>query len=119
MGSDHLNLRYSTNDRMLNFKRIRSNFLMDTFQVITKAVNELGNRYMQLFVSDEGYMYVHPMKAITEIIDSVKAFAKEIGVPTGFILDLCGEQRSKELNRVTEEMCYPIKYLESSSQWGN
>ena len=49
---------------------------MDTFSVTAKATSQRGNRYMQLFVSDVGYMYVHPMKAKTEIVDAVKAFCK-------------------------------------------
>ena len=59
------------------------------------------------------------MKAKTEIIDAVKAFAKEIGVPTAFILDPAGEQRSKELEKVTKKMCCPLKYLKRATQWGN
>ena len=30
-GSNHLKRRYSTNDRMLRYKRIRTHFFMDTF----------------------------------------------------------------------------------------
>ena len=60
---------------------------MDTFQVTAKAISERGHRYMRLFVSDTGFMYVYPMKVKTEIIDAVKAFAKEVGVPTALILD--------------------------------
>ena len=64
-------------------------------------------------------MYVYPMKAKTEIIDAVKAFAKEIGVPTALILYPSGEQRAKELNKVTKEMCYPLRYFERATQLGN
>ena len=64
---------------------------MNTFPVTAKAISERGNRYIQLSVSDVGYMYVHPMKEKSEIIDAVKAFAKEIGVPTALILDPAGE----------------------------
>ena len=42
---------------------------------------------MKLFVSDTGFMYVYPMKVKTEIINPVKAFAKEIGVPAALILN--------------------------------
>ena len=119
VGSDHLGRRYPTNDRMLRYKRIRSHFFMDTFSVTAKATSQRGNRYMQLFVSDVGYMYVHPMKEKAEIVDAVKAFAKEIGVPTALILDLSGEQRSKELEKVMKEMACPLKYLERATQWGN
>ena len=92
---------------------------MDTFQVTANAVSERGNRYMQLFVSDAGFMYVHPMNVKIEIIDEVKAFVKEIGIPTALILDPEGTQRSKELNKVTKEMCCPLKHLEKATQWGN
>ena len=64
-------------------------------------------------------MYVQPMKAKTELIDAVKDFAKEIGVPTALILDPSGEQRSKELNTVTKEICCPLKYFEWATQQGN
>ena len=79
-GSSHLKCRYSTNDRMLCYKRIRTHFFMDTFQVTAKALSQRGNRYMQLFVSDTGYMFVYPMKVKSEIPNAVKAFAKEIGI---------------------------------------
>ena len=69
---------------------------MIKFQVTAKAVSERGNRFMQLFVSDKGHMYVHSMKAKTEIIDAVKTSAKEISVPTALILNPSGKQRSKE-----------------------
>ena len=107
--------QYSINDRMLQYKRIQTRFFMDTFQVTAKAVSERGNRYMQLIVSDVGYMYVHPMEDKTEVIDAVEAFAKEIGVPTALILDPAGEQRSKALEKVTKEMCCPLKYLERAT----
>ena len=118
-GSSHLKRRYSTNDRMLRYKRIRTHFFMDTFQVTGKAISQRGHRYMQLFVSDTGFMFVYPMKSKTEIINAVKAFAKEIGAPTALILDLEGTQRSKELNKVAKDICCPLKYLERSTQWAN
>ena len=118
-GSSHLKRRYSTNDRMLRYKRIRTHFFMDTFQVTAKAISQQGNRYMQLFVSDTGYMFVYPMKAKTEIVNAVKAFAKQIGVPTALILDPEGTQTSKELAKVTKDMCCPLKFLERATQWGN
>ena len=92
---------------------------MDTFQVTAKAISERGNRYMYLFVFDAEFMYVHPTKEKTEISNVVKAFATEIGVPIALILDPEETQRSKALNKVTQEMCCPLKYLEKATQWGN
>ena len=74
---------------------------------------------MQLFVSDTGFIYVYPMKSKSEIPDAVKAFAKEIGVPTCLILDPEGTQQSKELRKITQEMACPLKFLERATQWAN
>ena len=60
---------------------------MDTFQVTKKAVSSRKNQYMQLFVSDAGFIFVYPMNAKTEIPLAVKTFAEEIEVPTALILD--------------------------------
>ena len=74
---------------------------------------------MQLFVSDTGYMFVYPMTLKTEIVNAVKAFAKQIGVPTYLILDTEGTETSKELNKVTKDMYCPLKFLERRTQWAN
>ena len=59
--SDYLKRRYSTNDRMLRYKRINTHFYMDTFFATRKAKSYRGNTCMQLFVSDTGFIYVYPM----------------------------------------------------------
>ena len=45
-GSDHLKCQYSTNNRMLRYKRIRTHFFVDMFEVIAKAISQRKNRYM-------------------------------------------------------------------------
>ena len=70
--SDHLRRQYSTNDRMLRYKRINTHFFTDTFQVTEKAISSRKNRYIQLFVSDAGFMYVVPMEKKTDILKAVK-----------------------------------------------
>ena len=75
---------------------------MDTFEVTAKAISQRKKRYMQLFVSDTGLMYVYPMKVKTEIVNAVKAFAKAIGVP-----------------KAANDMNLPLKFLERRTQWAN
>ena len=58
---------------MLRYKQIRAHFFIDTFQVTTKAISQQKNRYIKLFVSDTGFMFVYPMKTKTEIVNAVKA----------------------------------------------
>ena len=86
-GSSHLKRRYSTNDRILRYKRIQTHFFMDTFQVTAKAISQQKNRYIQLLISDTGYMFMYPIKLKTEIVNAVKAFAKQISLPTSLMLD--------------------------------
>jgi hypothetical protein len=110
---------YSTNDRMLRYKRINSHFFTDTFFVTKKAKSQRGNSCMQLFVSDKGFVYVVPMKSKSEFPFALKQFAKEIGVPLALISDPSGEQTSKEVKKIAREMDLTLKLLEESTQWAN
>jgi hypothetical protein len=67
-----LSRNYSTNDRMLRYKRINSHFFTDTFFVTKKAKSQRGNNCIQLFVSDKGYVYVVPMKSKSEFPFALK-----------------------------------------------
>ena len=84
---------------------------MDTFEVTANDISQRKNRYMQLFVSITGFMYVYPMKVRTEIVNAVKAFAKAIGVPMALILDPEGTHRSEELQKAANGMNLPLKFL--------
>ena len=92
---------------------------MYTFEVTKKEKSWRGNQYIQLFVSDTGSMFVYPMKTKTQIVNAVKAFAKEIGVPTALVLDIEGTQTFKEFNKATKDMNCPLKFLERRKQWAN
>ena len=43
-GSNHLKRQYSTNDRILRYKRITTHFFMDTFEVTAKALSQRKNK---------------------------------------------------------------------------
>ena len=64
-------------------------------------------------------MYVVPMKSKTGIVQAVKQFAKEIGVPTALILDPEGTQSSYDLKKTANEMNCTLKYIERKTQWAN
>ena len=52
---------YTTNDRMLQYKRITQYFSMDTFFATKKGgTSSRGNTCCQLFVTDKGFIYVVP-----------------------------------------------------------
>ena len=46
-----------------------------------------GYTCMQLFVSDKGYVFVVAMKRVSEFLQALKMFAKEVGVPLYLIVD--------------------------------
>ena len=73
-----MNQNYTTNDRMLQYRRINQYFFMDTFFATKKGgTSSRGNTCCQLFVTDKGFIYVVPMKHKSEVLSAIKQFAKE------------------------------------------
>ena len=88
-----LSRNYSTNDRMLIYKRIKDLFFMDTFFATKKGgQSSRGHTCCQRFVTDKGFIYVVPMKKKSEVLLPFEQFAKEIGAPDSFVADMSGEQ---------------------------
>ena len=114
-----LSRRFSTNDRMLRYKRINSRFFTDTFFVTSKAVSSRGNKCAQIFVSDMGYVAIYPMKSKGEFYDALHMFCKEIGVPTSLVVDPSGEQTSKKVKKFCNQVGTTLRILEESTQWAN
>ena len=71
---------------------------MDTFFATKKGGrSSQGHTYCQLFVTDKGFLYVIPMRRKSEVLQAIKQFTKEIGVPTSIIADMSGEQMSHDV----------------------
>jgi len=67
-GADNdLSRHFSTNDRMLRYRRINSQFATDTFFVTAKGCSSRGHTCMQIYVSDRGYVALYPMRSKGEI----------------------------------------------------
>ena len=60
---------------------------MDRFELTANAISNRNNSYMELYISETGFMYIYPMKSKTDILNAFIVFAKAIGVPTTLILD--------------------------------
>lgn len=89
-GNPNLTKNYTTNDRMLRYRRIKEYFFMDTFLATKDAgKSSRGHKCCQLFVTDKGFVYVVPMKSQSKenILAAVKQFAKEVGSPEAIICD--------------------------------
>ena len=81
-----LSRNFSTNDRMLRYRRINSVFFTDAL-VATSCKSTRGNKYAQIFVSDKGYIAVFPMKSQSEFEQALHWFCKQVGVPVDLIMD--------------------------------
>ena len=115
-----LNRNYSTNDRMLRYKRIHQHFFMDTFFATKKAgKSSRGYTCMQLFVTDKGFVFVVPMRSKSEAPQALKLFAKEVGAPDAIICDAAKEQISKEVRQFCQRMGTTLRVLEENTPWAN
>ena len=106
--TDIMPRNFSTNDRMLRYKRIRSYFFTDTFFVPKQHKSWLGNKCCQLFVLDLGFVYLVPMRSKGDFPQALKKFCKEIGVPSSLICDPLGEQTSKEVKKWCRKVSLPL-----------
>ena len=93
-----MNQNYTTNDRMLRYRRINQYFFMDAFFATKEGgTSSRGNTCCQLFVTDKGFIYVVPMKRKSEVLSAIKQFAKEVGVPDAIVSDMAREQVSQDV----------------------
>jgi hypothetical protein len=118
-----LSRNYSTNDRMLQYKRIHQQFFMDTF-FATKNVKKggkssRGHTCCQLFLTDKGFVYVVPMTSKSDVLKAVKQFTKEIGAPEAIIADPAGEQTLHALRQFFQEIGTTLCALDEGTQWVN
>ena len=80
-----LSRNYSTNDRMLRYKRIKDFFFMDTFFATKKGgQSSRGHTCCQLFVTDKGFIYVVPMKRKEEVLLANRILGWLTVNPAGF-----------------------------------
>ena len=73
----------------------------------------------QLFVTDKGFIYVVPMRRKSEVLQVIKQFAKEIGVPTSIIADMASEQMSQEVRKFCNAIGTTLQALEEGTPWSN
>ena len=93
-----MNQNYTTNDWMLRYRRINQYFFMDTFFATKKGgTSSRGNTCCQLFVTDKGFIYVVPMKHKSEVLLTIKQFAKEVSAPDAIVSDMAKEQVSQDV----------------------
>ncbi len=95
----HCSCNVSTNDRP------HQHFFIDSFFATSKAgTSTCGDEYVQLSITDKGFIYVVPMPRKKDVPNIIKAFAKEIGVPEAFICYATREQIPHEVRSFCNQM---------------
>ena len=68
---------------------------------------------------DKGFVYVMPMRRKSKVLQAIKQFAKEMGVPTSIIADMAGEQMSQEVRKFCYDIGTTLQALEEGTPWSN
>ena len=91
--------QFLTNDQMMQYKRINSQFFADTFFVTASGVSACGNNCAHIFVSDKGFVAIYSMSSKSDFPDGLHMFCKEVGVPLYLILYPAVEQTSRKVKK--------------------
>ena len=59
------------------------------------------------------------MRRKSEVLQAIKQFAKEIGVPTSIIADMSGEQVSHDIQKFCNNIGTTLQALEEGTPWSN
>ena len=59
------------------------------------------------------------MRRKLEILQAIKQFAKEIGVPTSIIVDISSEQMSHDVQKFCNVIGTTLRALEEGTPWSN
>ena len=73
----------------------------------------------QLFIMDNGFVYMVPIQQNLEVLQAIKQLAKEIGAPTAIIADMGGEQMSQEVRKFCNDIGTTLWALEEGTPWSN
>ena len=113
-----LSRNFSTNDRMLRYRRLGSIFYTDTLVALnTKSLQ--GNKYAQIFVSDRGYVAAYPMISQSEFPQALHWFCKEVGVPHTLVMDGHKAQTSILTRKFCHQVGTMMQVLEVGTPWAN
>ena len=99
--------------------RINIQLYTDTM-VVTKSAKSLrGNLYLQVCVSDMGFVVVYPMELKLDFKGALHLFCEEFGVLVDLVVDPSGEQTSKPVRNFCNQVGTTLRILEESTQWAN
>ena len=113
-----LSRNFSTNDRMLRYRRLKSIFFTDTLMA-TKFKSLRQNTCCQVFVSDRSFIAVYPMRSQSEFGTALHWFCKQVGVPSTLVADKHRSQTSYTIKRFCDQIGTTLRVLERHTPWSN
>jgi hypothetical protein len=114
-----LSRQFSTNDRMLRYRRLNSVFFSDTMFATPKAKSRRGFTCCQVFVSDKGFVAVYPMKNQQDFKTALHWFCKQVGVPVSLVVDAHSAQTGNDTKRFCDQVGTILRILEKGTPWSN
>ena len=114
-----LNRRYSNNDRMLRYPRVKAVTFTDTLLTSKRCVSFRGFTCAQIFATEFGYIFASPMKKRQEMAKAVKLFFKTVGVPPKLVADKAREQILGDTKRLCQLSECQIIELEKGTPSAN
>ena len=84
---------------------------------LTKLLNQ--KTCCQTFVTDEGHACVFPLKNESDILLSLKLFAKDVRMFEDLVTDSAKTETSSEVKRFCINISTNLKTLEHGALWGN
>jgi hypothetical protein len=101
----------------VQYRKIKSFFFSDTLFVMGTAKSSRGNICAQLFVSNKGFVAVHPMKKQSDYFLALKQFATDVGAPDILVCDPHPAQTKQEVQKFCTQNGTTLKVLAAETQW--
>ena len=91
------------------------------YLLFSKQKYIIGSTCAQIFIDEEGFVYVHPMKYKSQAGGDLNVVTKDIGVPNTLISENSGEQTGPqiELQKFVRRCCIYVRTTEPYSPWHN
>ena len=74
---------------------------------------------LPVFVTNKRFVYVILIRLQSDVLQTVKQFAKEVGALDAFIADMLGEQMFCEIWQFYSNIGMALRALEEGTPWSN
>jgi hypothetical protein len=112
-----LTRRFRTRQMQLKYQHLNTDVYSDTLFSLAKSAR--GFECGQLFVTDQEFAEVYPMRSKSEAPYKLDAFSRTYGLPKVLITDLAPEETKGEWEKVVNKYLLTQHTTEAQSGWQN